>query len=995
MVAGAQNVLTSSDAQGYFERGKLMYENHNYTGAIDQMRRVKELPAEASLKEYADYYMALSRLERDETNALAELRAFTANYPSSDLVLDVLMRIANLEFYHGNYNDALTTYSQVRERALNGDYSEDIIYRMAYCYLQLEQYADARYLYESLKDTKRYGNATGFYNAYIDYANKHYEAAYAKFSNIDRAGELGYQSQYYMCQIDFHHKDYARVISLGEILLSDEVNEYFAPEVHRLVGESYYHQGNAQKARTHLNAYVSTTQDPVMRSALYALGVMDFEAADHSAAINHLSQVTDVKDELGQSALLYLGQTYLKTNDNKLAALSFEKAANMNFNQEVKEHAFYNYAVCQSKGSATPFGNDIELFETFLNEFPTSKLKNNVEQHLVHAYLTTNNYDRALTSIENIKNPGAPILKAKQNVLYNLGVQAMQKGYRKEAASYLKKAIKVGNYDKKILNESRLWLAETQYIGGDYESTVSNLSEYVKSADKTDANYGKALYNLGYAQYQQQKFDEARKNFELAIESGTLDSTLLSDTYDRIADTYYYVGDFDKAESGYEKAIATASGDADGSMFDKAMMAGWKKDYPSKIQQMEALIAKYPESTKAPSAMLEIARSYEAMGKTNEAALQYRALGEKYPQLAEARQGMLHLALMQKNLGKTEEAITAYKSVIKDAPTSEEAKVAADDLKRIYAERGDLDSYVAFIETVPNAPKLEVSDIDRLTYEAAEKAATATRPSIVKMENYLRDYPNGAYVASAKYHIGRYHYEKGNFTQAFNQINEALAHGEDAVWAEDALVMKSDILVQQGKHEEAIKVYEQIIQRSSNNDTKVVAQMGLMRAATDIKNYDLVIATAGNLLQNPSLTADEVAEVTLARAVGYIGKKDFDTAEADLKVLAADMTTEQGARAAYEWARLEMERGNYKGAEERVDQILDSGTPQTYWIGKTYILLSDILVKEGKSSAAKEYLESLKKNYPGTEKDIFSDIDARLKSLNKPKVVTKKATKKK
>ena len=65
MLSGAQNVLTSSDAQGYFERGKLMYENHNYVGAIHQMRRVKELSSSASLNEHADYYMALSRLERD------------------------------------------------------------------------------------------------------------------------------------------------------------------------------------------------------------------------------------------------------------------------------------------------------------------------------------------------------------------------------------------------------------------------------------------------------------------------------------------------------------------------------------------------------------------------------------------------------------------------------------------------------------------------------------------------------------------------------------------------------------------------------------------------------------------------------------------------------------------------------------------------------------------------------------------------------------------
>ena len=72
------------------------------------------------------------------------------------------------------------------------------------------------------------------------------------------------------------------------------------------------------------------------------------------------------------------------------------------------------------------------------------------------------------------------------------------------------------------------------------------------------------------------------------------------------------------------------------------------------------------------------------MGKIKEATAQYKALGEKYPKQAEARQGMLHLALIQKNLGNQEQAIEAYKRVITDAPTSEEAKVAADDLKSMY-----------------------------------------------------------------------------------------------------------------------------------------------------------------------------------------------------------------------------------------------------------------------------------------------------------------------
>ena len=59
--------------------------------------------------------------------------------------------------------------------------------------------------------------------------------------------------------------------------------------------------------------------------------------------------------------------------------------------------------------------------------------------------------------------------------------------------------------------------------------------------------------------------------------------------------------------------------------------------------------------------------------------------------------------------------------------------------------------------------------------------------------------------------------------------------------------------------------------------------------------------------------------------------------------------------------------------------FIDANTPHQYWLARGYILLSDILRKQGSDFEADEYLKSLKENYPGDEADIFQMIDQRLK----------------
>ena len=978
-VAMAQPGVMSSEALGYLERGKMMYESHNYVGAIDQLEQMKRLPNDESMLEQADYYIALSKFERGEESSLDALVEFIDRYPASPLAVEAQLKVGNYYFYRGQWESALLSYSLVRNRSLDLDSDDDLLYRRAYSNLRLGNYREAEHQYYELEQSPRYGGATDFYKAYIEYAQGQYGAAEEHFNNIPQASELGYQSQYYLTQIEYNKKHYRQVIEKGKELLDAQQNDYFDAELNRLLGESYYHLGNDTEARIYLRRYLNNPEGEPNRTAAYTMGVLDYRDGNYQSVVNDMLHVTDGSDALAQSAYLYLGQAKRKLNDLNGANMAFQQAAMMDCDKDVKETAYYNYAVGLSKGARTPFDKSIDLFEDFLNEYPNSRYKDNVEGYLVDAYMSTTDYQRALTSINRIKKPGAKVLTAKQNVLYNLGVQALSNNRSSEATDYFKQAIAVGNYDKTALNESRLWLAEAQYRAGNYKDAARYQQEYVTNASKGDENYGIAQYNLGYSLLNQSRYSEAKTAFQNAIASKQLSSDLAASAYQGIGQAQYYLRDFSGAQSSYDQALKldkNTSGDY--SMYQKGIMMGLSHQYADEINQMDALIKAYPNSDLAPQAMLEKGNAQALLGKNNDALDTYATLLKKYPKSVEARKGLLQTALVNKTIDKEDAAIEAYKKVISQYPTSDEAQAAAEDMKLIYADRGQLAEFGKFLNSVPNAPKIDVNEVERLTFEAAEKAAISDRPTIEKMQQYLKDYPAGAYASKAKYYIARYHYSKGNYNEALSAIDEALQGGGDASYAQDALAMRSDILSRQGKMEEALRSYKELAERATSDDNRTLAQLGAMRVAKQMGNWNEVRLITTTLLDRGGLTANEEKEVNLDRGLSLAQVGNTQEAEAAFRALAKDPSSEYGAQASYELSRMQYEMGNLNGAEQTINALIDAGTPHNYWLAKSFLTLADVYYKKGNVSQAREYLQSLKANYPGKEKDIFNEIDNRL-----------------
>ena len=156
--------------------------------------------------------------------------------------------------------------------------------------------------------------------------------------------------------------------------------------------------------------------------------------------------------------------------------------------------------------------------------------------------------------------------------------------------------------------------------------------------------------------------------------------------------------------------------------------------------------------------------------------------------------------------------------------------------------------------------------------------------------------------------------------------------------------------------------------------------MGMLRIARD-KGDDAKVVEAANVLLGAGLDNDTRAEVVYARGTAYQELGNEAKAIDDYKSLTSSLETLYGTISAYRLAELYHERGDNSKALDVLNKLSDSGTPHQYWLARGFILLSDIYAAQGDKFQAREYLESLRENYPGKEADIFEMVETRLKKL--------------
>jgi TolA-binding protein len=406
-------------------------------------------------------------------------------------------------------------------------------------------------------------------------------------------------------------------------------------------------------------------------------------------------------------------------------------------------------------------------------------------------------------------------------------------------------------------------------------------------------------------------------------------------------------------------------------------MQGAMGNNAAKITQLNSMIESYPGSVWLNDARLELTQAYIADGKLSQAQKTADNLRDKASDTSQARKAALAVAAANYDAGNASQAISDYKALIRRWPTSDEASQAVTDLKTIYANSGNIDEYIAFLNTVPNAPRPDASELESLTFEAAVKKMEANPTDPTPMNEYLAKYPSGTNADQALLYVATAQNDAGNSSEALKTLDKLLTSRPDSRAVPAALMMKANLLQEAGNNSKAAETWKKLLQTGGALYAPD-AYTGLMQTAS--KPAD-VISYADKLLSLSSLSAEEVNEANLRKALAL--KEQGKTAECSAllqTIIVADQASQQGAEATVALSEILLSQGKTSDAEKHLLAFINSDTDSQYWLAKAYIALADTYKAQGNTYKAKEYLKALKSNYPGNEADITSAIQTRLSS---------------
>ena len=968
-----------------FVEGKELFSLKNYSGCIDKLEAYKQHSTDADLIQEADYMLVYSAYEQGRPNAVELLKDYLDVYPASRHADEVNFLIGSAHFGQGEYQKAIFWFNESNIDMLSPEQQEAYCFHLAYSLLQIGDMEKARGYFARIEQIgTKYREASTYYVAYIDYATGKYNNALVEFTRLKDLPDYKERSLYYITQIYFIQNKYEKVISEGKELLASYPDSENNSEVYRIMGNAYYHLGNEDQAINMLSKYVSSTDSP-LRGDLYILGVCYYNKGNYSSAVNALGRTVRENDALSQNAYLYLGQSYLKLKDKNNARMAFEAAATSSFDKQVKEAAMYNYALLIHETAFTGFGESVTIFEDFLNDFPNSKYADKVNDYLVEVYLTTKNYQAALNSIDKIKHPSTKILEAKQDILFQLGTQAFTNMELDKAVDLFSRAISLGAYNLESRNDAYFWRGESYYRQGEYNKAISDYRTYLNNTRQRNTDmYALAHYNLGYSYFKLKEYGEALNRFRQYVNLESNQQTpAYADAYNRIGDCLFHNRQFAMAEENYTRAAQLQPSAGDYSVYQKGFLLGLQKDYKGKISVMDRLIREFPESQYVDDALFEKGRSYVLLDNNQAAAASFEQLMRDFPQSSLARKAGVQLGLIYFNDNQPEKAADAYKSVISNYPGSEEAKVALQDLKSVYIELNDINSFAAYANSLGGNVRFEVSEQDSLTYLAAEKLFMRgdNEGARRSLTNYLQTFPQGAFSSNANFYLASIAFAKKEQEEAKRLFSIVLESG-DTKFREESWARKAEIEYLDKDYAAAMESFKHLQAVAENPENKEAAKLGLMRCAELTGQPQEALLAANDLLKEPKLSPEIMSEARYVRAKAYISLKQENKALADLKEISKDTRTIHGAEAKYLLAQLYYDNKDDKNAETVLMNFIENGTPHQYWLARGFILLADIYIRQGDDFQARQYLTSLQNNYKGDD-EIAAMIEDRLGKLKK------------
>ena len=947
------------------------------------------LSAAAQTSEMEKRYNALAeRFSGRDKQLSKDLKSYLQAYPYTTFADEVNFMQGVILVEKGRYKNALKTLEQVDPKALTRTHQTDYSFYRGYAYLMMQEYQRASIYFQQLsKSNSRYTTRGSYYYAYCMYKLQKYDKALPALQQLEDNPHYQKTVPFYLVQIYYAQGNYDEVETRAAVLLREQPDSENKGELHRLLGEIYFHKKDYNNATKHLKQYqkLATAQEQeLLRDDMYMLGTAAYQLGAYEDAVVYLKKMQHKEDSLSEAACLTMGNAYVQLKQYEQAKLSFQAAMNYGITPVVTEEAAYNYTLCTYQSSSA-LGESVHAFNDFLTQFPNSKYENRIYNLLSNALMESKNYAAAIATLDSIPHPTAKMLETKQYLRYQLGADCFLQGKMKPTIEWLQEVVSHADESDLYTTEAYYLQAEAYYRLREYKASEQLLQRFFSRSDvRRSKNYTIAHYLEGYCYFSQKKYDKARDAFSTFIDATLAIEPTYADALNRIGDCYFNNRDFRQAITYYTQVSNMEASCADYALFQRGYALGLQRQYSEKVSVMRQLTLRYPKSDYADDGLYEIARAQLQQEDERAAIVTYEQLLSTHPQSPLARKAAIERAMLYRNLGQAEQAIAAYRNTIEKYPATEEAYTALDALQALYIEHGNVDEYLTYTKHLAKLNMNVSTQEDSLLYAAAEMQYMqgAYQKATISLSNYISQYCSGGrYCTSARYFLADSYYRLGKTSEALGQYT-VLAEMSANPYQEEAATRVAEICYDKGEYNSALEAFYRMHALASNNENANIARLGILRCSHHIGRHQSAIDITEQMLADRSVSEDIRVEALYCRAKAYIALNQWSKAQPDLKQLASEVRTAQGAEAKYLLAQSYFEEGLLDQSETEVMEFTQMNTQQQYWLARALILLSDINLKRGEFFQARQYLLVLQENYTASGDDIPAIIAARLQTLD-------------
>ena len=971
----AQKRTGEYEPESIFQEAKMLFDNGNYGSAAELFHKYQMTAGNQNAQKVVEAKFYEAACSSYMGAGEQQLMLFSKENPTSTFAPKADLLYANMLFKNKKYRDAVKKYETIDDENLTYDEKAEFYFKKGLAYYQINDIEKAAPMFnKSAVMESPYQDDARYYCAHIQYINKKYDDAKYHFKKIENSPKYKDIIPLYMMQIDFVDGNFIAVTNDADNVLANASGQRKV-DLALIIAESWYQQKDYEKALNYYDIARKNTRKAFPREVEFRIGYCKMKMGDFDNAIANFQNATKRKnnDALAQLASYYMAQCYIKTNQDKFARNAYLMAYKNDFDHEISEDALFNYAKLSFISGVDPFNEAAAQLEDYIEKNPSSPRKEEAQMMVIHLYLKSKEYKKAIKTLEKYPDMNAEMQKIYAQLTYNIGIEKYSIGDYDEAISYFNKTVKNKHADPKLKAEALYWLADSYYQNKDNANAEIYYLAFLKSEDSGQSeNLSLAYYNLGYIAYSKGNFPAATKNFSYFFNMANGDKEYESDAWMRIGDCYFMERNYQKAITAYSNAMKRSESNADYALFQQGMGRGALGEMNAKVECMDNLTKRYNTSSFYDRALYEMGMAYLGTNDERSAIAAFNRLVNERPRSVYARQGQLKIGMLYYNGNQYDNALTNLKKVVDNYPNTEESHEALNIMRNIYMEQNRTNEFYQYTEAKGIATS--VTEQDSISFATAENFFQQGQydKALNAVNQYIERFPKGAYLLKINYY-GLTSMEKLGRADETKPYLEYIIAQPDNDYTDNALLKIAGMEKNAADFAKAKGYYERLLNITENQKVKMLALDGVMECCYKLEDYDGAIVKGNELAKMPELSQSKKNYVNYIVGMSHYRKNELTLAVTSLNECAKHEHSEIGAIAAYHVVLANYSLGNLDETEDRVFYISDNFSNYSYYVAMSFITLSDVYVAKGNVFQAKETLKSIIENYPGGEPKTLAE----------------------